>query len=94
VTWTGGASGTYVSITGSSTATINAKSVSVTFSCQAPLSAGQFTVPPSVLLALPASANGSLAVGDFTNTQLFTASGLDLGVVIGENLTSKTLAYN
>ena len=93
MTWTGGAAGTYVSIAGGSTATINAKPVTVTFSCQAPLSAGQFTVPPSVLLALPRS-NGSLAVGDFTNTQLFTASGLDLGVALGENLTSKTLSYN
>ena len=51
--------GSYVSITGGSTATINGKSVSVSFNCQAPVAAGQFTVPAPVLLSLPAG-SGSL----------------------------------
>jgi uncharacterized protein (TIGR03437 family) len=94
VTWTGGASGTYVNITGGSTATINGKSVTVTFVCLAPVAAGQFTVPVPVLLSLPAG-TGSLSVGDYTNQQLFTATGLDLGLLSGYSQTSKTpLTYN
>ncbi len=93
VTWTGGANGSYVNITGGSSATVNGKTVSFGFTCLAPVSAGQFTVPPAVLLALPAG-NGSLSVGDYTNVQLFNASGLDLGLLVGGNTTSKTLAYN
>ena len=94
VTWTGGSAGSYVDITGSSTATINGKSVAVSFVCLAPVAAGQFTIPAPVLLALPAG-TGSLSVGDYTNQQLFTAPGLDLGLVSGYNLTSKSpLTYN
>ena len=93
VTWTGGASGSYVSIGGSSTATINGKLVTVTFACQAPVAAGQFSVPVPVLLAMPPG-NGSLIVGDYTNFQLFTASGLDFGILVGAATTSKSLAYN
>jgi hypothetical protein len=82
-----------VDITGSSSATINGKTVSVSFVCLAPVSAGQFSVPVPVLLALPAG-NGSLSVGDYTNLQLFTAPGLDLGLLTSGSLTSKSLAYN
>jgi uncharacterized protein (TIGR03437 family) len=93
VTWTGGAAGSYVDIEGNSTATINGKSVSASFVCKAPVAAGQFSVPVPVLLALP-SGNGSLSVGDYSNQQLFTAPGLDLGMLTGYNSTSKTLSYN
>jgi uncharacterized protein (TIGR03437 family) len=93
VNWSGGASGSYVSITGSSTSTIGGKAVSVGFTCIAPVAAGQFTVPPSVLLSLPAG-NGSLDVGDYANFQTFTAPGLDLGIASSGNLTTKSLAYN
>lgn len=94
VTWTGGASGTYVDITGGSTAVINGKSVSVSFVCNAPISAGQFTVPVPVLLALPAG-SGSLSVGSYSNQQLFTATGLDYGVAAGYSDTSKSpITYN
>jgi uncharacterized protein (TIGR03437 family) len=89
VTWTGGAAGTYVDIAGGSTATINGKSVTVSFVCLAPVSALQFTVPPPVLLALPAG-SGSLSVGNYSNVKLFTAPGLDLGLLNGDSLTSKS----
>jgi uncharacterized protein (TIGR03437 family) len=94
VTWSGGASGSYVNISGGSSATVNGKALSFGFVCLAPVSAGQFTVPPAVLLALPASSNGTLSVGDYSNLQLFTASGLDLGLLLGGSVTSKSLAYN
>ncbi len=78
VNWTGGAANTYVYISGSSTA----NSVTASFTCYAPVSAGQFTVPSYVLLALPASSGiggGSLLVENVTAPQSFTASGLDYG---------------
>ncbi len=93
VTWSGGGSGSYVLISGGSTATVNGKQVTVTFVCEAPVSAGQFTVPPPVLLSLPAG-TGTLSVGNNTNIQLFTAPGLDFGVMNGGNTTSKSLSYN
>ncbi len=77
ITWTGGASGSYVFISGSSSNT----SASASFTCYAPASAGQFTVPSYVLLALPAGPNGSLSVENaVTNT--FTASGLTQGIAL------------
>jgi uncharacterized protein (TIGR03437 family) len=92
VTWTGGAAGTFVSISGGSSTTTG-KSFTVSFTCIAPVAAGQFTVPVNVLLALPAG-TGSLSVSDSGNFQTFTASGLDLGIVSGSSSTSKTLGYN
>lgn len=59
VTWTGGDPSGYVTISGMSTSygQTAATTVTVTFSCTAPVSAGSFTVPPAVLLALPATNN-------------------------------------
>jgi uncharacterized protein (TIGR03437 family) len=92
VTWSGGAPGTLAQITGDSTANIGGKSTTVSFTCQAPVSAGSFTVPVPVLLALPAG-SGSLTVTDATNFQTFTATGLDLGLAVAENIWSKSLSY-
>jgi hypothetical protein len=65
----------------------------VSFTCRAPVSAGQLTVPPVVLLALPPgtdpAANGSLSVGNYANGQQFPAAGLDIGIVAASvNVTS------
>jgi len=49
-----------------------------TFYCFAPVSAGQFTVPPSVLLGMLPGA-GVTEVGNYAFLQSFTASGIDLG---------------
>jgi uncharacterized protein (TIGR03437 family) len=77
IAWTGGAAGSYVSITGSS----SAASAIASFTCNAPAGAGQFTVPPYVLLALPAGNNGTLQVQNITTPQTFTASGLNTASV-------------
>ncbi len=79
VNWTGGASGTFVFIYGSSTSASG--SLSVTFECYAPVSANQFTVPSYVTLALPPSGtgDGSLAVSNSSAPQQFAASGLTTG---------------
>jgi hypothetical protein len=75
VSWTGGASGAFVTISGTSTNGVNAG----TFTCAVPAAAGQFTVPAYVLAAVPAG-TGTVTVTDGTNYQPFTASGLDLGI--------------
>ena len=88
VTWTGGATGTYVQITGSSTS----QSLTVSFTCNAPVSAGQFTVPSPVLLALPAG-SGSLSVDNSSLPQTFAASGLDLGFKIAGDSSGENVPY-
>ena len=94
VTWTGGAAGSYVEITGGSTATIGGQSTTVAFICLAPVAAGQFTVPAPVLLSLPAG-SGILSLGDYSNIKLFTAPGIDLGMLSGYNTaTIATIPYN
>jgi hypothetical protein len=82
-----------VEISGASTATINGQTTTVSFTCNAPVSALTFTVPPAVLLALPAGI-GSLSVGNSTNPQTFTASGLDLGYVYAGTSISIAPTYN
>jgi hypothetical protein len=76
VTWTGGDPNGYVQISGGSGTT----SVNASFVCQAHASAGTFTVPPAVLLAIPA-AGGVLAVTSYPAVATFTPNGLDFGAV-------------
>ncbi len=90
VTWSGGAPGVTVTIAGSSSAQVTGGNVSASFVCTAPLSAGQFTVPAPVTLALP-SGSGTLSVTDNGKPVFFNASGIDLGylgstVSFGENV--------
>jgi uncharacterized protein (TIGR03437 family) len=78
VTWTGGTPGSYVFISGSS----SANGVDGSYTCYAPQSAGQFTVPPYVLSILPAG-SGSTLVENGTNYTTFSAAHLDTGFGIG-----------
>jgi hypothetical protein len=80
VTWTGGASGAYIVISGSSAPLT--PGVSGSYTCTAPGAAGQFTVPPYILLGLPAGV-GTTSVENATNSTSFSASGLDSGVASG-----------
>ena len=93
VNWTGGSSGTYVEISGSSSATVAGKSVSGSYVCIAPQSAGQFTVPSYVLNVLPAG-SGTTAVFGYTNFQSFTAPNLDIGTAYGGNMQSVDTTFN
>jgi uncharacterized protein (TIGR03437 family) len=90
-TWTGGASGTYAVISGSSVSSTAAFSAS--FVCDAPVSAGTFTVPPVVLLSLPAG-SGSLQVSNYTNPVSFTATGLDFAYAAAYVGTQIDATYN
>lgn len=86
VTWTGGANNEFVTISGTNGYT--------GFACNAPASAGQFTIPPEALVPL-ATANttmwpsgSSAAYATFalqvtTYPKPFTASGVDIGYVYG-----------
>ena len=88
VNWTGGASNSYVQISGMSVTGNGTLAVlNAYFNCAAPVAANQFTVPRAVLLALPPGGSGppsgpfgTLSVSNITGQQ-FTAPGLDLGLV-------------
>jgi uncharacterized protein (TIGR03437 family) len=89
VAWTGGASGTYVTISGSS----STSSAFGSFTCIAPVSAGQFTVPPYVLGGMPAG-SGSVTVSNQTAYTPFSASGIDAGFAIGFVSTQVNSTFN
>ncbi len=91
VTWTGGTPGTFVTVHGTSPTADG--SITQAFECAAPVSAGQLTIPPSLLLALPASSNGQLVLYNYALPVSFTASGLDAGFVVGEINTTIPVTY-
>ena len=91
VTWTGGVAGTFVAIQGSAVGPAP-DNTNVAFSCAAPVSAGRFTIPPSLLLAVPAG-TGKLVVNTVTIPRNFTASGLDLGIAFAQVGTNIPVAY-
>jgi len=88
ITYSGGASGDYVAILGTSTSATG--NVTATFICTEKASVGTFTVPSFVLSALPASgtitvdgvngAGGFLLLGNLPASNTFTAPGIDLGL--------------
>jgi uncharacterized protein (TIGR03437 family) len=86
VTWTGGSGNVQIMVTG---ATDNTYSNGATAVCIAPAGPGTFTIPPYVLLALPAPANfvgapgagspGGFVFSSITTEVPFTATGLSAG---------------
>lgn len=102
ITWTGGTTNGFVQITGSSLAVFtDTETVGASFFCRASASALSFTIPAAVLLALPPSVSiegtpsGSLSVGNGTDGEKFTASGIDLGIAGFSDLTLKSgVGYN
>jgi hypothetical protein len=77
INWTGGDPAGYVTIAGSSTAygSTAATSTTVSFTCTARVSDGSFTVPPVVLLGLPASAPAPGAANVVPGTLVVTNVG-------------------
>jgi len=88
VNWTGGDPDTYVQITGS----VTTVGVTVSFTCDAPVSPATFTVPAAVLLALPA-ASGGIAVDNFTLPTSFSATGLDFGFAASHSSVFEPTTY-
>jgi hypothetical protein len=68
-------------------------SVTQSFGCAVPATAGQFTIPPSLLLAMPASSSGQLVLHTYALPVTFTAPGMDAGFVVGDVNTTITTAY-
>jgi uncharacterized protein (TIGR03437 family) len=78
VTWSGGFSNGDVEVNGA----VGDKYGSVRFFCHAPSSAGQLTIPSSILLGMPPG-GGSLVVTNATAPQTVSASGIDIGMAVG-----------
>jgi hypothetical protein len=92
VTWTGGDPGSFVEIFGYSVR--ENPDVGALFVCVAPVSAGQFTVPSSVLLQLPASQgdfSGLISVGTTSRITRFNAPGLDVGHSTASSASARTV---
>lgn len=90
VTWTGGATGTYVGIGGGSSSSDG--SLSGAFFCLAPVGVGQFTIPSYVLQTLPPG-DGSLALYNSSNPVPFTATGIDHGAASASVYSSENVIY-
>jgi uncharacterized protein (TIGR03437 family) len=74
VSWTGGFAGGDL--------LVNGVVAGLNFYCHAPSSAGQLTIPPATLLALPPGP-GKLVILNATAPQTVSAPGLDLGLATG-----------
>jgi len=91
VTWSNVSAGSYMQVSGKSSvypAAAGAQGAFVEFTCSVSGSAGQFTVPQSVLLALPAYSSlvdpayaALLQLSEMSLGQPFTAPGLDFGFI-------------
>jgi len=102
VNWTGGDANSYVQIYGYSISEISNKGQTGFFSCLERAGAGTFTIPASILLALPATPAGSLegfvptavlAIGRVSAPKEFTAPGLDSGIIVSTVQLAKTVQY-
>jgi uncharacterized protein (TIGR03437 family) len=96
VQWSGGDPNTYVIISGRSG--LANSTIGASFTCTAPTSAGQFTVPPSMLFSLPVGAtalplNGTLSVGTAMDPVMFTGPGLTVGYVSSISASEKGVVY-
>jgi hypothetical protein len=93
LTWTGGDADGVVAIRGTAFAAAGSQTPSASFLCSVPASAGQFTIPPTTLQALPFGA-GTLTLENQSSPQGITATGLDIGYAFaGARFTIDT-AYN
>jgi len=79
VTWSGGYQGGTVGLEGS----VGGAFGTVRFFCFAPAAAGQFTIPPSILMAM-APGVGDLRAYSLTAPQPITATGVDIGIAFAE----------
>ena len=99
IKWSGGDPAQPVQITGSSLGGTAADSVGAGFTCFANGSDGQFTIPATVLLAMPPSVTaggvptGSITVGATTAPKAFAATGLDQAFAFGAVYTLKSLNF-
>ena len=91
VTWSGSQAG-YIQIEVFG-ATDNTFTTGADVQCNAPAAAGSFTIPPSVLLALPAGNFGQLAFRPFANPANLTGSGLNFSKLLAWSEFVTPLAF-
>jgi uncharacterized protein (TIGR03437 family) len=94
ITWTGGATGTYVVIGGSSSTSppLGEEPQAVTFECFVPAGNQQFTIPSYVLLALP-KGKGTLGLTNSSTPVAFAATGISHGVALASDTTDENVTY-
>jgi hypothetical protein len=99
ITWTGGDPSGYVTIIGNSHASTATEMIGAQLSCSVAVSAHQFTIPASALLALPpqsistgTNAVPSLQVGSDSGF-LFSAPELDGGLILAGATDNLAVAY-
>lgn len=84
VSWSGGSANGYIQLNGFSN-TDNTGANGISFQCSVPAASGTFTIPPSVLLALPPNNFGGLEFNPAITPVNITGTGL--------NVTQVTLQY-
>jgi uncharacterized protein (TIGR03437 family) len=102
LTWTGGDPNSVVIITGSSSVPDSAAQpgAGYHFRCTVPVAPGRYTVPPEVLLTLPASvivesvSTGALSVATITTPVPFTADGIERGEFAFSSTISAIVQFN
>ncbi len=96
ITWSGGDPNGFAVIAGYSISGLSDSALGGYFACVAPVSDNQFTVPPSAMLAMPATpANGIgvLLVGSSTAPQVFQATGLDFAFAAATSISGAQVIY-
>ena len=81
VTWTGGSPAAGFVVLYGGSATDNTYSTGASFTCVAPASAGTFTVPPNVLLAMPAGNFGGVDFYPTVSPVILSVTGLNVAFV-------------
>jgi uncharacterized protein (TIGR03437 family) len=98
ITWNGGNPNGFISIMGNSNVVSATQAIIASFSCSAPVAAQQFTIPSSVLLALPPQPvktgefSPALQISGQTNF-LFSAPGLDGGIISAQAVSFLAVTY-
>lgn len=99
VTWTGGDPAGFVFIGGLSANGSASDSVGASFSCYAKPTDGKFTIPASVLLALPVTTTvsgvpvGQMVIGSISAVKTFNVTGLDTAFVVTTVDVQKSLSF-
>ncbi len=92
VTWTGGQAGEIVRLEGYN-ATDNTGTTGADIQCSVAATAGTFTIPPSVLLAMPPGSFGGLIFRSFAAPAAITGAGLSVGFINALYAISTPLSF-
>jgi hypothetical protein len=91
VNWTGGDPNGFAIISGY--AMVSQGNGGALFSCMTVASAGTFTVPPMVTMALPASGSGGVTLMGASAPVSFTGQGIDVGLATASSGVSQAAAF-